>query len=430
MNEPASTPMPPAPHDARARRRRAQRMLFPADAEGQTAVLAELARRSYPTFELFIYAILSGAIIAAGYLLDSQAVLIFGILAAPLLTSWVGLSIASVTGSPRYFFQTLAALLVSALIVFLIGVGAGFAASPFEPRTHQEVHIHASLWIPELVVLTIGAILLVITFVRTEDKPYLPSVVLAYSLYLPVSAAGFGLGARLDGVWPQAALVALVHFSWATLFAILTLLFMRFRPRSFGGFIFSLLIIVAILAALITWMGFGGAAPNLVNGTPPQPALSGVEGSALDATKTTRPTVTVSGSPSPEPNPSPSVILLPSPSATASATLTESVADIPAETLPPSITVVPTPVFAKINSPEGGGARVRSSPGGDYLFTLNNGYIVTVLGETMDVGGVIWVKILVDRNGEKTEGWIIQSLLATATPIVNWQPTETLTPTP
>jgi hypothetical protein len=98
--------------------------------------------------------------------------------------------------------------------------------------------------------------------------------------------------------------------------------------------------------------------------------------------------------------------------------------------LAPSLTVVPTPVFAKINSPEGGGARVRSSPGGEYLFTLNNGYIVTVLGETMDVGGVIWVKILVDRNGEKVEGWIIQSLLATATPIVNWEPTETLTPTP
>jgi hypothetical protein len=397
-------------------------MLLPADAEGQAAVLADLARRSYPTVELFIYSILSGAILAAGYLLDSQAVLIFGILAAPLLTAWVGLSIAAVTGSPRYFFQTLAALLISALLVFLIGVGAGFAAFPFEPRTHQEVHLHASLWIPELAVLTLGAILLVITFVRTEDRPYLPSVVLAYSLYLPISAAGFGLGARLEGVWPQAALVALVHFSWATLFAILTLVFMRFRPRSFGGCLFSLLIIVAILAALITWMGFGGAARNLVGGTtlPSRPA----------AAQTPPPIVTVSGPPTPRPNPSPSATLLPSPSATASSTATESAAEVPAETLPPSITSAPTPVFAKINSPEGGGARVRSSPAGDYLFTLNNGYIVTVLGETTDVGGVIWVKILVDRNGEKVEGWIIQSLLATATPIVNWEPTATLTIAP
>jgi hypothetical protein len=53
---------------------------------------------------------------------------------------------------------------------------------------------------------------------------------------------------------------------------------------------------------------------------------------------------------------------------------------------------------------------------------------VTVLGETQERMGVTWAKILVDRNGEKVEGWIIQSLLATATPIVNWEPTETATP--
>lgn len=427
MNEPASHP--PAAHDARARRRRARRMLFPADAEGQAAVLADLGRRSYPTFDLFIYAILSGAILAAGYLLDSQAVLIFGILAAPLLTSWVGMSIASITGSPRYFLQTLAALLISALLVFLIGVGAGFAALPFEPRTHQEVHLHAFLWIPELVILALGAILLVITFVRTEDKPSLPSVVLAYSFYLPISAAGFGLGARLDGVWPQAALVALVHFSWATLFAILTLIFMRFRPRSAGGFLFGLLILLVILSILFTGMGFGDAAQNLIRSAA-WPSTSAATTTPPSSNAAASITMTVSGTASPRPNPSPSMTLPPRPSATASPTTTESVTEPPTETLSPSLTVAPTPIFAKINSPEGGGARVRSSPGGDYLFTLNNGYIVIVLGETTDLNGVIWVKILVDRNGEKVEGWIIQSLLATATPIVNWEPTATLTPTP
>lgn len=422
MTVPASmTPTPPSPvsHDTRARRRRAHRMLYPSDAEGQAAVLADLARRSYPSYDLFIYAILSGAIIAAGYLLDSQAVIIFGVLAAPLLTSWVGLSIAAVTGSARFFLQTLAALLVSAIIVFLIGLAAGFASLPFEPRTHDEVHLHSSIWLPELVVLVIGAILLVVTFVRTEDKPYLPSVVLAYSFYLPISAAGFGLGAGLEGVWPQAAHVALIHFALATFFGIIALAFMRFRPRSFGGFIFSLLLLLALLAALLTWTGLGQAALDLATGkTPP---------SAPVATSSPRPTLTVSGSPSPRPNPSPS-ITLPNPSATASPTSTEAATETLAETFTPSLTIVPTPVFAKINSPEGGGARVRSSPGGDYLFTLNNGYIVTVLGETEERMGVIWAKIAVERNGERVEGWIIQSLLMTATPIVNWEPTATLTP--
>lgn len=412
----------------RARRRRARRTFFPADAEGRTAVLADLARRAYPSYDLFIYAILSGAILAAGYLLDSQAVIIFGVLAAPLLTPWVGLSLAAVTGSPRFFIQTLAALLVSAGLVFVIGLAAGFADSPFEPRTLNEIHLHSRLWPSELAVLALGALLLIVTFVRTEDKPYLPSVILAYAFYLPVSAAGFGLGANLEGVWPQAAQVALVHLTWATLFGILALASLRFRPRSFGGFIVSLLLTLSLLAGLLTWTGWGRAALDLTRGTTPPPALSEVEGPVPTSYFPLTPTL--SGSPPPRPNPSPSATL-PRPSATASPSPTvEGAAETPAETVTPSITIEPTPIFARINSPEGGGAKVRNSPGGEYLLTLSNGFFVEVLGETEERMGVIWAKIAVERNGERLEGWIIQSLLMTATPVVNWEATATLTPTP
>ena len=72
---------------------------------------------------------------------------------------------------------------------------------------------------------------------------------------------------------------------------------------------------------------------------------------------------------------------------------------------------------------------MRKTPGGDYLLTLSNGYIVEVLGETQEVSGVIWVKIAVERDGERQEGWIIQSLLATATPVPYWIATETPTGT-
>ena len=413
MNEPASPS--PAPHDARARRRRARRALFPSDAEGQAAVLADLAHRSYPSFELFVFAVVSGIIFAIGFALDSQAMLIFGALAAPLLTPWVGLAIAIVTGSPRYFFQTFAALLVSAIIVFLIGLAAGFAALPFEPRTHQEVHLRAALWIPQLVILALGVILLVITFVRTENKPYLPSAFLAYTFYLPLSAAGFGLGARLDGVFPAAAFVALVHFAFATIVATLTLIALRFRPRSVGGFLFTFIAIVLLFA--IAWMSYTfDFAPS---GTPPPPAPI--------PTLSPLPPSTFTASPSEAPTASPSATLQPpTPTETLTATLEPVASTEESSTL--AFTLEPTPVFASIKSPEGGGARVRATPGGDYLFTLNNGYIVIVLGETMDLNGVIWVKILVDRNGEKSEGWIIQSLLATATPVVNWEPTGTATP--
>lgn len=398
-------------------------MLFPADAEGQAAVLAELARRAYPSFDLFLYALLSGAILAAGFLLDSQAVLIFGVLAAPLLTPWVGLSIAAVTGSPRFFLQTFAALIVSAVIVFLIGLAAGFASLPFEPRTHAEVHLHARLWPSELVVLALGAVLLTLAFVRAPDKPYLPSVVLAYALYLPLGAAGFGLGARLEGVWPQAAWVALVHFAWATFLGMLTLAFLRFRPRSFGGFLFALILTAALLTALWTWTGLGRFALDFARGTPPSLPFASVP-SPAPTSLFPPPTSTVSGLPSPSPSPRPSAT--PPPSAP-TASPTASATPPPTETATSTVTVQPTPIFAKVNSPEGGGAFVRKSPGGEYLLTLSNGFIVEVLNGVEVVNGVTWVQIAVERNGVRYEGWIIQSLLAMPTPIPNWEPTATPT---
>src|SRR6185436_2144077 len=88
---------------ARARRRRAQRRAyFPTDEEGRAALFTHLARRAYPSYEIFVFSIVSGAILGLGYFLDSQALLIFGILVAPLMTPWVGTSLAIIAGSARF----------------------------------------------------------------------------------------------------------------------------------------------------------------------------------------------------------------------------------------------------------------------------------------------------------------------------------------
>ncbi|MEW5941410.1 MAG: DUF389 domain-containing protein, partial [Chloroflexota bacterium] len=249
-SEQPTVPPPETPHVARARRRRARRAFFPSDAEGQAAMLADLARRAYPTYEFFLLSILSGAILGAGYYFDSQTVLVFGALSAPLLTPWIGMTLASITGSLRLFWQTFAALMVGALIVFVIGLIAGFASLPIQPVTLNQVYNHARLWIPDLIVLALGSILLVVTFVRTDTRPYLPSAVVAYGLYLPVSAAGFGIGAGLLDVWPHAGLIFLVHLAWAVLFGLIAFAFLRFRPLSFGRLVFSAAMTLAFIATL------------------------------------------------------------------------------------------------------------------------------------------------------------------------------------
>ena len=47
---------------------------------------------------------------------------------------------------------------------------------------------------------------------------------LAYEFFLPISAAGFGLGSGISHIWPNGLLVFFVHFAWATMFGIITLI--------------------------------------------------------------------------------------------------------------------------------------------------------------------------------------------------------------
>src|SRR3990172_12425979 len=223
-SEPTSQPDPEQAEEfvsARARRRRAQRRAhFPSDEEGRDALFAHLARRAFPSYELFVFSLVSGAILGLGYFFNAQALLIFGILVAPLLTPWIGTALSIVAGAPRLFAQTVTALFVSSLIIFVGGLLAGFASRPFQPLTFNEAFTHSRLWWPDLIVLTIGAVLITISFVRSEDRPHLPSALLAYELFLPLSAAGFGLGSGTAEIWPQGLFVFFVHLAWATFFGL------------------------------------------------------------------------------------------------------------------------------------------------------------------------------------------------------------------
>lgn len=423
--EPASQPHPdPTPEfvSARARRRRARRRAyFPADETGRAELFAHLTRRAFPSYELFVFALVSGAILGLGYLFNSQALLVFGILVAPLLTPWIGTTLSIIAGALRLFAQTFTALLVSSLIIFLGGLLAGFASRPFQPLTLNEAFTHSRLWWPDLVALTIGAILITISFVRSEERPYLPSALLAYELFLPLSAAGFGLGSGVGEVWPEGLFVFFTHLAWGTFFGLFTLFLLRFYPRSVGGFAFTALVLAGLIAVVVTYTGFGnwimtnvGLAPpapgpvavNRLTSTPSAaPSLTPLPKTA-DATAAISSAVTTS---SPTPRPTLTLATLP-----------------PTETPTTTVTAEPTPILATIRAAEGGGAFIREQPGGLVLVTLANGSTVTIVpNDLQDVNGVIWVHVFTTIEERRVEGWMIQTVLQTATPVTNWQPSPT-----
>lgn len=113
------------------------------------------------------------------------------------------------------------------------------------------------------------------------------------------------------------------------------------------------------------------------------------------------------------------------PSSTPKATVT-TVTLAATETPTSTVTAEPTPILAVIRASEGGGAFIRDKPGGTVLVTLGNGSVVTIIpNDLQDVKGVIWVHVFTTANDTRVDGWMIQTVLQTATPVANWQPSPT-----
>lgn len=423
-------PDPESRISARARRRRARRTFFPKDAHGRAAVMAALAKRTYPSYELFIYSLVCGAVLGVGYIFDSYGVLLLGILFAPLMAPWVGFVLSIISGTPRLFVQTFAGLLVSALLVFGASALAGMASRLILPHTFNAAFTLSRLWWPDLIVMALGAVLLTVSFVRSESKPYLPSVVVAYELFMPLSASGFGLGNGVGDLWPHGVLAFVVQLAWATILGLITLAVLRFRPLSGLGYVFALGVSVVVIMTLFWLINSPQPAEPTAGAALPAATLTLEPLPSEVASITANPSVT-SVAPSPTGNEStPEEISQTTDGTVTPVPLTLDVTLPVTETRTSTPEPEPTPIYAVIRAREGGGAYIRRVPGGNVLATLGNGEIVQVLPETQDHNGVLWIHIVAMRNDIRVEGWIIQSVLETTTPVPNWEPSETPSPTP
>jgi hypothetical protein len=222
-----------------------------------------------------------------------------------------------------------------------------------------------------------------------------------------VSASGSGV----EGLWPQGILVFLIHLAWATVFGLITLFFLRFYPLSTGGIVFTALIFLSLAAALVWLTGLADWTAQRVGLVGPVPATA-------TAAISVPPASTITNSSAPEQATGitsvPTGTLAQTPRATPSqATLP------PTETSTVTVTAEPTPILAIIQASEGGGAFIREQPGGLVVATLGNGSSVTIVpNDLQEVNGVVWVHVFTTVNDIRVEGWMIQTVLQTATPVV------------
>ena len=415
-----STESPQPSRDSR-RRRATRRSSIPTDAEGQASLISDLSRRAYPSIELFIFSLVCGTILGLGFLLDSQIVLLLGILVAPLMTPWVGFLLAILTGSIRFLFETIMALLISITLVFVGGFATGLAGRLFQNMPHNNAFIHARLWVPSLIVLAIGAITLVISFARSEEKPFLPSVLIAYIFYIPISAASFGLGYGLENVWPQGIYVFLAHFALASMLGLVTLYALRLRPSP-SGVIFSGVALLIFIAILIPLLGSYQASSDSTssestNASAPAPTLT------LDIVPTSSEIIPAANTSAPRIE-----TATPKPQTNTPVSSTLNVTLPPSATPTITLTLQPTPIYGRISANEGGGANLRDAPEGTYILTLLNGTIVETDSQFEEVNGITWIHVFATVNNQKIEGWLLDSVITYATPSPNFEPASTPTP--
>jgi MFS family permease len=395
MNLPRSEIYPDDPEQLPpARRRRAKRLLAPLDADERAVYLDSLARRTTPSFDFFLFSLISGIVLGLGLLLDSPVILVLGAVLAPLMAPMVGLAFGAVIGSIKFFARSLVGLLIGCGMVFAAGYGAGYLSHIWHPGEGlAQSHFHSQLAWHDFVLLLAGALLTTVVMVKTERRSIASSVALAYALYIPLVVAGFGLGSGEPHLFPDGLVIFAVHLAWAVLFSTLTMALLGFRPLTIFGYTFGG---AMTLTGIMILVGVTGAG-----------AIFG----AQVAVPTLTPTLTYTYTPTLTLTPSPTLTLTPT------STLTPTLTPTKTPTRTPTITPSPTPVFAVVSATEAAqGAHLRDAPGfsGRSIKTLMNGTIVEVLPVVVDVEGFAWQHVRALDTGE--EGWILQSLLRLTLP--------------
>jgi hypothetical protein len=373
-----------------ARRRRAHRLLAPLDADERTEFLDDLAHRSSPSFDFFLFSLLAAAVLSMGVLLDAPALLVLGAILAPMMAPVIGIALGTVTGTARFFFRSLFGLLIAAILVFLVGALAGVAALPWMPLVLSQAHLHAQLNWSDFLVLAIGAIWTAVSLVNEGHNPAIPSIALAYELYIPLAIAGFGLTSGAPHLFPDGLVIFVINLAWGVVLGAITLAIMGFRPLTLFGYTLGATL---TLMGVIVVIGLSGASAVLG-------AQIALPTPIPTPTYTITPTATLTSTPIP-------------PTASLTPTLTPSPTRTP--TVTPSPT--PTPILALVQARLGGGALIRSAPDGKIIGSLINNTLMKILPDSVESNGTVWVHVIAPDG---TEGWMDQSVLVTATPAPNW----------
>jgi hypothetical protein len=395
MNLPTSEPLPSEPKPQAGGPQPSSRTQFTSKGQDREARLGRLQHQLSAGFDFYLAALLCALLLGVAFVSDAPIVYFLALLVSPFLGPVIGGLLVVFGGTTAFLLNTLGGLLFVGVAALVAGAVSGWLQTMLSPGWQPALLGFYGRWGGlEWAITALGSAL--ITFLLAQaprQRPLVVNLVLAYGLLLPLGVAGYGWGGQKPDLFSIGIRTAGLHLLTVWLVSWGTFLALRWRPRAWGYGVGPVLLLGII------------ALSNVIPSAPIENGQNSALTPVALATVTPQPTVIISPHPLETQTPfpvTPTLWATLKPSPTPSATFTPE----------------PTPVWARVAAQVGGGAFVRESPDGRVLTSLLNETLVQVISDPVaGEGGILWVKV---RTQQGVEGWIMQSLLATATPVPAW----------
>ena len=233
---------PQAPSSWRVSLRHYWRRLIPhIDVEQRASVQVKLREASRPGIEYFLLVLFSSVIATLGLITNSAAVIIGGMLVAPLMSPIIGLGLASITGDSKLLRHATSALLRGAALAVLIAFILTWLNNylPFvslQPdELPGEVLARTRPSPIDLAIALAGGMAAAFALTMPNISAALPGVAIATALMPPLCSIGFGLAVRRFDVAGGATLLFLTNAVTISFAAILVFVALGFYPRKNEG---------------------------------------------------------------------------------------------------------------------------------------------------------------------------------------------------
>jgi len=203
--------------------------LFPTlEAEERSAVYRRIREEAKADIDYFVMVSLAAMIATLGLLLNSAAVIIGGMLVAPLMSPIIGIALAITLGNIRLLRDAAESTIKGIFVAVVVAVVLASIPAMAEPT--EEILARTVPNLLDLVVALASGAAGAYAISRKDVSAALPGVAIAAAIVPPLGVAGIGLATRQPAVAGGGLLLFGTNLAGITLAGAVTFLLLGFRP--------------------------------------------------------------------------------------------------------------------------------------------------------------------------------------------------------